>query len=90
MCSANLVVSSSLHGIILAEAYGIPAILLRNPIDKSMFKYYDYYGSTRRNSFPIVDTLEEALNVTPSIPENGIISELQEGLIKSFPNDLWK
>lgn len=89
MCSANLVVSSSLHGIILAEAYGIPAVFLRNSIEKGMFKYYDYYGSTGRDNFPIVDTLEEALTVTPSIPENGIISELQEGLIKSFPNDLW-
>lgn len=55
-----------------------------------MFKYYDYYGSIGRDHFPIADTLEEALNTTPSIPENGIIRELQEGLIKSFPNDLWE
>lgn len=42
------VYSSSLHGIILAEAYGVPAVMFRS-YDKSVdFKYLDYYASTGR------------------------------------------
>lgn len=41
------IASTSLHGIILAHAYGIPAIFLQSIklplIDNSRFKFYDYY-----------------------------------------------
>ena len=81
----KLVISSSLHGIILAEAYGIPAILLRH--DMNMFKYNDYYYSTGRKDFPIAASVEEALQMQPApLPD---LKPLQEALISSFPKDLW-
>ena len=45
---AKLVISSSLHGIILAETYGIPAILLMDKVTNNMFKYNDYYYRFRK------------------------------------------
>lgn len=83
---SELIISSSLHGVILAEAYGVPAILLDH--NMSMFKYYDYYHSTERFELPIASCVEEALNM--SIPSVPCFKHLQENLIKSFPVDLWK
>lgn len=84
---SKLIISSSLHGIILAEAYGIPAILLREQ-NMNLFKYRDYYYSTGRYQFPIADSVEEALRMIPaSLPD---LEPLREGLISAFPVDLWK
>lgn len=83
---SKLVISSSLHGIILAEAYGIPAILLHNN-NLSLFKYKDYYSSTGRYTFPIAQSVEEALSMTPAeIPD---FTNMQKNLIDVFPVDLW-
>lgn len=72
--SAELVVASSLHGIILAEAVGVPAVLMRPPDSEPFTKYQDYYAGTARDSFPIIDDPEEVLRVTvpnlPVIPAN--------------------
>lgn len=84
--SSELVISSSLHGIIFAEAYGVPAILLKPKTD--MLKYFDYYFSTNRMSFPIANSIEEALTVKPlDIPD---LSQMQEKLLDAFPVDLWE
>lgn len=42
------VIASSLHGIVVAEAYGIPARLLMVTNWAHMFKYKDYYQGTGR------------------------------------------
>jgi pyruvyltransferase len=46
----ELVVSSSLHGLILAEAYGVPAVWVKadGPIKGGAFKFHDYYEGTDR------------------------------------------
>ena len=86
ICNCKLVISSSLHGIILSEAYGIPAILLKEG-DMDLLKYKDYYYSTGRHTFPIANTVNEALRITPAdIPD---FTHMQRILIKSFPADLW-
>lgn len=80
----KLVISSSLHGIILAEVYGVPAILLKP--NRDMLKYYDFYYSTNRVKFPIVSSIEEALTIsTPKIPD---YKKMQDNIIKTFPVDL--
>lgn len=86
MTKSRLIISSSLHGIILAEAYGIPAILLNNN-DIDLLKYYDYYFSTERKNVKVVSSIEEALSIKPmALPD---FSEMQEKLIDSFPYDLF-
>ena len=86
MVQSELIISSSLHGIILAEAYGIPAVLL-NDHDMNLFKYKDYYFSTGRYEFPVAKSVEEALSMTPArIPD---FESIQMKLIEVFPVDLW-
>ncbi|MEE0859028.1 MAG: polysaccharide pyruvyl transferase family protein [Acutalibacteraceae bacterium] len=85
--SSKLVISSSLHGIILAESYGIPAIFL---CEKSLndFKYKDWYYSTGRYNFPVANTVEEALEMTPAdLPD---LDNMRKNIIECFPYDLWE
>lgn len=90
LCSAKKVISSSLHGIILAESYGIPSVfLLRDTSNKEILKYYDWYFSTNRYSVKTALSIEEALSMKPmQLPEN--LEEMREKLIQQFPYDLWE
>lgn len=90
MVSSEKIISSSLHGIILAEAYGIPAVFLNTGgyVDEALMKYYDWYYSTGRYSVKIARSLEEAFLMEPMpIPD---LDKMQEGLLNSFPYDLWE
>jgi len=85
---SNLVISSSLHGIILAEAYGVPAILMSDKVTRNMFKYEDYYLSTGRASYSLASSVEEALKLpVPAVPK---LEKLQKDIIDLFPYDLWE
>ena len=70
---AKIVVSSSLHGLIFAEAYNKPAIWLKvtDKIIGGNFKFHDYYeGTNRRNSPAIWDEKFSFLSKSkpPAIP----------------------
>ena len=90
LCTAKKVISSSLHGIILAESYGIPAIFLLSDLrNKEILKYYDWYFSTNRFSVKIALSLEEALAMEPmQLPDN--LEIMRKQLLQTFPYDLWK
>lgn len=84
---SKLIISSSLHGVILADAYGVPSVWYRGLGKDIDFKYLDYYASTGRKPETIPTTVEEAMNTEPlPLPD---LKPLQEGLLKSFPYDLW-
>ena len=86
--ASEIVYTSSLHGIILAETYGVPAVFFRGLPHYKDFKYLDYYHSTGRNDVILADSFEDALCVSaPPIPN---LNKLQEGLLNSFPYDLWE
>lgn len=84
--SAEKVISSSLHGIILAESYGIPTVML-NDYPGDRFKYDDYYQSTGRKTFPLADTIEDAMIMQGDINHN--IQAMQKSLLETFPHDIF-
>ena len=84
---AEVVYSSSLHGIILAESYGVPAVFLRQGMEEELMKYYDWYFATGRYQVRSAGSLEEARETEPmELPQ---LNDLREGLLHSFPYDLW-
>ena len=57
ICQCEFVVSSSLHGLIISDAYGIPNkwIKLSENINGGYFKYHDYFLSVgREKSEPLI------------------------------------
>ena len=51
------------------------------------FKYLDYYYSTGRKDIKVASSYEEAMQMEPlPLPD---LSKLQQGLLDTFPYDLW-
>ncbi len=73
------IVSSSLHGLIVAEAYGLPAIWLRTEIQGEV-KYLDYYEGTGRTPRPITNFYEVYNHPGESLPRINT-----EPILDSFP-----
>lgn len=82
---SRFVISSSLHGVIVAEAYGIPARLLRITDNEPMFKYQDYYLGTNRPFFLYASTVDEALEMGGEPPFDCDLKKLYE----AFPFEYW-
>lgn len=64
--NSKFVISSALSGVIVAEAFGIPARLLQiqNKLNtEDLFKYTDYYYGTNRFDFKYATSIEEALQM---------------------------
>lgn len=93
--NSEYVISSSLHAIIFAEAFGVPARWLRNPYlpsveTESDFKYNDYYLSTEREPYQFATTVEAALEQGGLMVDRKIIENLQKNLLECFPSSLFK
>jgi pyruvyltransferase len=82
---SSLVIGSSLHGVIVAEALGVPARAVR-AVAEPAFKYEDYYLATGREPAELVaGSVEEAR-------ERGGAPAPRwdpEPLLNAFPADLW-
>ncbi|WP_345752731.1 polysaccharide pyruvyl transferase family protein [Microbacterium rhizophilus] len=81
----DFVVATSLHGIVIAESFGIPARLLP-PMTEPMHKYFDYYRGTGRDGVRIAATIDEAIEL------GGELAPLwdADALLAAFPFDLWR
>lgn len=82
---AELVLASSLHGIIVAEAYGIPARYVRLSNAESEFKYRDYYEGTGRFDVAFAGSIDEGRDMGGAEP----LSFDAQPLMDAFPIDLW-
>ena len=83
---SRFVISSSLHGIILAEAFHIPARLLRVTDNEPLFKYQDYYLGTSRPFFRYATTINEALEMGGEPPFECNLKKIYE----VFPFEYWE
>lgn len=99
--SCNKIFSSSLHGLIVSHAYGVPClqVVFSNRISGDGVKYLDYFESVELGAYKplnlmhtkdinvMLDEMHEfyGKNKNHSLPKNKIISELQQGLIDSCP-----
>lgn len=84
IAASEFVVGSSLHGIIVAEALGVPARVIRSAVE-SDFKYNDYYQGTGRAGFSPAETVREAIAAGGEPPP----VFHAESLLAAFPADLW-
>jgi pyruvyltransferase len=89
----RLVLSSSLNGLIFAEAFGVPArwlILKGSELSEGSFKYEDYYTGTRgrdvkpESNFSPVRSIREGIEKGGARPFKAYDTS---ALIKAFPRD---
>lgn len=88
IASSEILVTSSLHGLIVAEAYGVPVVLLRNSRHGAVepqFKYADYFASTGRDDLTRFDVPVREAVLTPLPPP---VMPDPDRLIAAFPRPL--
>lgn len=83
---ARLVLASSLHGLVVAESFGIPARYVRLSDTEGLFKYQDYYAGTGREHFEYAKSVEEGLEMGGMPPP----SFDPQALLAAFPWELWQ
>jgi pyruvyltransferase len=84
LARSRFVIASSLHAIIIAEAFGVEARLVRT-VNEHEFKYADHYLGTGRADFRMADTVAQALRLGGEPP-----MQLDPApLLAVFPDDLF-
>ncbi len=93
--SCEKTISSSLHGVIVSHAYGIPSIWVEfsNKIFGDGIKYIDYlesvcliiYKPELLTGTKSVEELESLIESFPNLPDKVKTTQLQDGLMKVCP-----
>lgn len=88
IAASEIIISQSLHGLIFAEALGIPNvwISLRND-ERWRFKFHDWFSTTKRpQAMPF--TLDHTIG---ELRQNAVLHEIaisKDKLISKFPHDI--
>lgn len=82
---AERLLTSSLHGIIVAEALQVPVTFFRMSQEEVLFKYEDYFASTQRDlPEKIPHDLRAALDAD-HLPAAKALDSMCDSLLKAFP-----
>ncbi|MDX9746715.1 MAG: polysaccharide pyruvyl transferase family protein [Syntrophales bacterium] len=91
VAACEMVVSSSLHGLIIADAYGVPSLWMKlsNKVWGNDFKFHDYFSIySQKEVMPFVPlettTEKDIMNLAESVSRPGI-EEIKKSLYRSFP-----
>lgn len=95
--SYNLVLSTSLHGLIFAHSYGIPALYVEanEPESKNYFKFKDYYSALdikfKQYKLSYNWTKDKSyfstLNPNELVPTKECITTIQNNLLNCLPTE---
>lgn len=81
---SRLVIATSLHAVVVAEAFGVPARSIVNRSEPE-FKFADYYMATGRSDYHRAATVSEAIDLGGERP-----AEIDlDPLVAAFPLDLF-
>lgn len=83
---ARAVYASSLHGLVIAEAFGVPALRITARLEQDL-KYEDYALGSGSGLLPVLPDLPTALT-TPATRREGFGPDL-DALMEAFPHELW-
>lgn len=86
IAGARAVYASSLHGLVIAEAFGVPAIRIAARLEQDL-KYEDYALGTGSELLPVFPDLASAL-AAPVAGRSGYAPD-PDRLMEAFPHDLW-
>ena len=86
--ACDVILSSSLHGLIVAEAYGIPAVwvTITGKVKGGGFKFRDYYLSTHREPTVPMPWAEVLRNESPYVRDPPSFDT--EPLLDAWPEEL--
>lgn len=105
ICSCKMILSTSLHGIIVSHAYGIPAIWIKEgDINTDGFKFGDYFSSVNIDYYSGFEHYNEILQSSEHVKEffkehenislpQVAIRSIQKNLLISTPFEIleeWK